>query len=118
MAHYVNHIDNEHHPLYMKGSLWTRPRPLVTDQGSRLRFDYCVFREFSGDMFIKCLATLTAVPLGLGSNPGEDMDICKCIVPVRHGGNLNSRRVASPLVRKVEGEEIWDASYHPKVFSL
>ncbi|GFU04732.1 hypothetical protein TNCV_4377621 [Trichonephila clavipes] len=31
------------------------------------------------------LATLTAVPYGLGSNPGEDMDVCKCIVPLRHG---------------------------------
>ncbi|GFV97846.1 uncharacterized protein TNCV_2021611 [Trichonephila clavipes] len=50
------------------------------------------------------LATLTAVPLGLGSNPGEDMDVCKCIVPSRHGGTLNSRRAVSPLVRLVEGE--------------
>ncbi|GFT64803.1 hypothetical protein TNCV_2256511 [Trichonephila clavipes] len=23
---------------------------------------------------------------GLGSNPGEDMDVCKCIVPLRCGG--------------------------------
>ncbi|GFX30654.1 hypothetical protein TNCV_4861781 [Trichonephila clavipes] len=42
---------------------------------------------------------------GLGSNPGEGMDACKCIVPLRYGGTLNSRRVASPLVRFVEGEE-------------
>ncbi|GFW10196.1 hypothetical protein TNCV_1849131 [Trichonephila clavipes] len=27
---------------------------------------------------------------GLGSKPGEDMDVCKCIVPLRHGCNLNS----------------------------
>ncbi|GFU28033.1 hypothetical protein TNCV_3153571 [Trichonephila clavipes] len=26
------------------------------------------------------------------------MDVCKCIVPLRHGGTLNSRRAASPLV--------------------
>ncbi|GFV02445.1 hypothetical protein TNCV_1023731 [Trichonephila clavipes] len=38
---------------------------------------------------------LTAEPLGLGSNPGQDMDICKCIVPSRHGGTLNSCRAAS-----------------------
>ncbi|GFW85823.1 uncharacterized protein TNCV_854721 [Trichonephila clavipes] len=33
------------------------------------------------------------------------MDVCKCIVPLRHGGTLNSRPAASPLVRLVEGEE-------------
>ncbi|GFT07505.1 hypothetical protein TNCV_2751781 [Trichonephila clavipes] len=44
------------------------------------------------------LATLTAMPYGLGSNPEEDMDVCKRIVPLRHGGTLNSRRAASPLV--------------------
>ncbi|GFU62805.1 hypothetical protein TNCV_4278891 [Trichonephila clavipes] len=41
---------------------------------------------------VEWLATLTAVPLGLGSNPEEDMDVCKCTVPSRHGGTLNSRR--------------------------
>ncbi|GFW60450.1 transposable element Tcb2 transposase [Trichonephila clavipes] len=40
---------------------------------------------------VEWLATLTALPLGLGSNPGEVMDVCKCIVPSRHGGTLNSR---------------------------
>ncbi|GFW62819.1 putative isl2eu-2 adi [Trichonephila clavipes] len=44
----------------------------------------------------------SAVPLGLGLNPGEDTDVCKCIVPSRLGGTLNSRRVANPLVRLVE----------------
>ncbi|GFU88754.1 hypothetical protein TNCV_4444311 [Trichonephila clavipes] len=48
------------------------------------------------------LVTLTAVPLGLGSNPGEDMDVCKCTVPSRHGGTLNSRRAASPLIVRVQ----------------
>ncbi|GFW97097.1 adipocyte plasma membrane-associated protein [Trichonephila clavipes] len=33
------------------------------------------------------------------------MDVCKCIVPSRHGGTLNSCRATSPLVRLVEGEE-------------
>ncbi|GFU76330.1 uncharacterized protein TNCV_285301 [Trichonephila clavipes] len=40
----------------------------------------------------------------LSLNPGDDMDACKCIVPSRHGGTINSRRSASPLVRLVEGE--------------
>ncbi|GFX10267.1 uncharacterized protein TNCV_1866641 [Trichonephila clavipes] len=38
------------------------------------------------------------------------MDVCKCIVPSRHEGTLNSRRAASPLVRLVEGKERWEAS--------
>ncbi|GFX50640.1 espin-like protein [Trichonephila clavipes] len=57
---------------------------------------------------------LTAVQLGLGSNPGKGMDDCKCIVPSRHEGTLNSRRAASPLMRLVEGEERW----RPRVSSL
>ncbi|GFW75608.1 hypothetical protein TNCV_4427911 [Trichonephila clavipes] len=32
------------------------------------------------------------------------MDVCKCIMPLRHGGTLNSRRAASPLVWLVERE--------------
>ncbi|GFX67962.1 uncharacterized protein TNCV_2288242 [Trichonephila clavipes] len=36
------------------------------------------------------------------------MDVCKCIMPSRHGGTLNSRRAACPLVRLVEGEERWE----------
>ncbi|GFX67760.1 uncharacterized protein TNCV_1564621 [Trichonephila clavipes] len=40
------------------------------------------------------------------------MDVCKCIVPSRHGGILNIRRAASPLVWLVEGEERWKASDH------
>ncbi|GFX54238.1 HTH_38 domain-containing protein [Trichonephila clavipes] len=37
---------------------------------------------------------------GLGSNPGEDMDVYKCIVPSRHWGTTISRRPASPLMWK------------------
>ncbi|GFW16813.1 uncharacterized protein TNCV_2759421 [Trichonephila clavipes] len=33
------------------------------------------------------------------------MDVCKCIVPLRHGGTLNSRRVACSLVRLMVREE-------------
>ncbi|GFU16937.1 hypothetical protein TNCV_1772181 [Trichonephila clavipes] len=43
---------------------------------------------------------------GLGSNPGEGI-VCKCIVPLRHGGTQSSHRVAIPLVRLVKGEERW-----------
>ncbi|GFX86129.1 cullin-4A [Trichonephila clavipes] len=51
----------------------------------------CVF----GSVVEACvwLATLTAVPLDLGSNPREDMDVCQCILPSRNGGTFNSRRV-------------------------
>ncbi|GFX89214.1 uncharacterized protein TNCV_1339131 [Trichonephila clavipes] len=45
------------------------------------------------------------MPQGLGSNPGKDMDVCKCIVPLRHGGTLNSRRAASPRVVGGRGRE-------------
>ncbi|GFV72627.1 uncharacterized protein TNCV_2602341 [Trichonephila clavipes] len=47
---------------------------------------------------------------GLGSNPREDMDVYKCILPSQHGGTINNHEVASPLVRSVEGEERWEAS--------
>ncbi|GFV91217.1 uncharacterized protein TNCV_897381 [Trichonephila clavipes] len=60
------------------------------------------------------LQSLIDVPLGLSLNPGEDMDVCKCIVPSRHGSTLNSRRAANPLVRLVEGEERWEAPDHPQ----
>ncbi|GFV20511.1 cullin-4A [Trichonephila clavipes] len=48
----------------------------------------------------------------LGSNPGEDMDVCKCIVPSRHGCTLNSRQASSPFVRWVE--ERSEAPDHPQ----
>ncbi|GFU55766.1 hypothetical protein TNCV_2969351 [Trichonephila clavipes] len=37
--------------------------------------------------------------------PEKACHVCKCIVPLWHGGTLNSRRAVSPLVRLVEGEE-------------
>ncbi|GFW86007.1 uncharacterized protein TNCV_1968151 [Trichonephila clavipes] len=46
------------------------------------------------------------------------MDVCKCIVPSRHGGTVNSRRAASPLLWLVEGEERWVSPDHPQVSSL
>ncbi|GFW65046.1 uncharacterized protein TNCV_393121 [Trichonephila clavipes] len=60
---------------------------------------------------------LTVVPWGKSSNPGEDMDVCKCIVPSRNGGTLNSSRTANPLVRSVQGEERWEASCPPPGYS-
>ncbi|GFV44807.1 cullin-4A [Trichonephila clavipes] len=49
----------------------------------------------------------------LGSNHGENIDVCKCIVPSRHEGTLNSRRAASPLVWLEEGEERCETPDHP-----
>ncbi|GFX15175.1 hypothetical protein TNCV_2708801 [Trichonephila clavipes] len=46
------------------------------------------------------------------------MDVCKCIVPLRLGGTLNSRRASSPLVWLVEEVERWEAPDHPQVSSL
>ncbi|GFV90051.1 uncharacterized protein TNCV_73321 [Trichonephila clavipes] len=40
------------------------------------------------------------------------MDVCKCILSSWHEGTLNSRRVSSPLVRLVEGEERCEAPNH------
>ncbi|GFW31834.1 hypothetical protein TNCV_5040041 [Trichonephila clavipes] len=41
------------------------------------------------------------------------MDICKCIVPLRHGSTLKSRRAASPIVRLVERDERGEATDPP-----
>ncbi|GFT50212.1 hypothetical protein TNCV_3622671 [Trichonephila clavipes] len=46
------------------------------------------------------------------------MDVCKCIVPLRHGVTINSRRAASHLVRLEEREDKWEASDPLRVFSL
>ncbi|GFW94387.1 uncharacterized protein TNCV_1433221 [Trichonephila clavipes] len=71
--------------------------------------------------YVACIRTLEYL-FGLGALdkikyqgiPEEDMGVCKCIVPLRHGGTLNSRRAASPLVRLVEGEERWEAPDQPQ----
>ncbi|GFW01949.1 uncharacterized protein TNCV_1148291 [Trichonephila clavipes] len=54
------------------------------------------------------------VPKDLVQNPGEGLFLCKYILPSRHGGTLNSRRAASPLVRLVEKEDRWEAPDHPQ----
>ncbi|GFX82619.1 hypothetical protein TNCV_1192941 [Trichonephila clavipes] len=48
---------------------------------------------------------------GMGSNPGESMDVCKCIVPSLHGTTINSRRATIYLLRLVEERQ-------PQVSSL
>ncbi|GFT79818.1 hypothetical protein TNCV_4597461 [Trichonephila clavipes] len=55
---------------------------------------------------------------GLGLKAGEDMDVCKCIVPSRHGGTLNSHQAASPLGGLVEEEERLEAPDHSPMFPL
>ncbi|GFW09455.1 uncharacterized protein TNCV_3995621 [Trichonephila clavipes] len=40
------------------------------------------------------------------------MDICKCIVPLRWEGTLNSLRAACSIGSLVEGEERWEQSDH------
>ncbi|GFX86374.1 transposable element Tc1 transposase [Trichonephila clavipes] len=62
---------------------------------------------------LKWLATLTTEPLVLGSNPGEDTDVYKCIGPSRHEVTLNSRRASNSLVRLVEEEERWETPDPP-----
>ncbi|GFV31562.1 transposable element Tcb1 transposase [Trichonephila clavipes] len=47
--------------------------------------------------------------VGPGFKARRKHDVCKCTVPSRQGGTLNSRRVASPLVRLVKGEAMWEA---------
>ncbi|GFU34503.1 hypothetical protein TNCV_1992431 [Trichonephila clavipes] len=36
------------------------------------------------------------------------MNVCKCVVPLRHSGTLNSSRAVSPLVWLVEEIERWE----------
>ncbi|GFY00056.1 uncharacterized protein TNCV_1341541 [Trichonephila clavipes] len=64
-------------------------------------YPYCKTLKFNGKTI--CLRD------GLGSNPREGMDVCKCIIPLWHGSTLNSHRAASPLVRLVKGEEKWES---------
>ncbi|GFX24503.1 uncharacterized protein TNCV_993181 [Trichonephila clavipes] len=40
------------------------------------------------------------------------MDVFLCIVPLQHGDTQNSRRIASPFMRLVEGEERWEVPDH------
>ncbi|GFU77493.1 hypothetical protein TNCV_3498661 [Trichonephila clavipes] len=40
------------------------------------------------------------------------MNVCKCLVTLRHGGALNSHPATNPLVRLVEGEEKQEDPHH------
>ncbi|GFS83267.1 hypothetical protein TNCV_600161 [Trichonephila clavipes] len=85
-----------------------------------LRFHNTSKRRIQEDPFQNkhALALLHGASVGLGSNTGEDMGVCERIVPLQHGGTLNSRRAASPLVCLVEGVERWEASDHLRASSL
>ncbi|GFW97696.1 hypothetical protein TNCV_1424601 [Trichonephila clavipes] len=52
-----------------------------------------------GDWLIVTILSLGCQP---GFNPGEGMDVYKCVVHLWHGDALNSRRAASPLVRYIK----------------
>ncbi|GFT05123.1 hypothetical protein TNCV_531661 [Trichonephila clavipes] len=65
-------------------------------------------KRFSDNKEVKAAVNCCLSNQGLGSNPGEGMDVCKCIAPLRHGDSLTNRR---PLLR-------WEAADHPGVFSL
>ncbi|GFW86655.1 hypothetical protein TNCV_4334391 [Trichonephila clavipes] len=87
-----------------------------------LRCDRCepgywgLHKATEGNSGCSCLVVSDAncCAVGMGSNPGEDIEVCKCFVLVRHGGTLNSRRATSPLVRLVEGEDRWEAPDLPQ----
>ncbi|GFT24046.1 hypothetical protein TNCV_2063221 [Trichonephila clavipes] len=72
------------------------------------RWVYCVVILLHHEGHIALYTT------GLGSNPGEGIDVCKCIVPSRHGDTINSRRAASSFVRLVEGGKRWVALTTPR----
>ncbi|GFV43516.1 hypothetical protein TNCV_4592401 [Trichonephila clavipes] len=54
--------------------------------------------------FRKVASDSDSMALGLGSNPGEGSDVCKCVVPLRHIGTQNICRATSLLVRLAEVE--------------
>ncbi|GFV69694.1 uncharacterized protein TNCV_4508071 [Trichonephila clavipes] len=65
------------------------------------RFDLSTFRSERTNE----ASTLTITPKRSSSRD---------VVPLRHGGTLNSRRAASPLVRLEDGEERWEAPDPPE----
>ncbi|GFW14829.1 hypothetical protein TNCV_1562921 [Trichonephila clavipes] len=50
------------------------------------------------------------IAIGIGSNPEEEIDVCKYVAPSRHGSTPESRRPISPVVRLLLGEDRWKAS--------
>ncbi|GFY15926.1 uncharacterized protein TNCV_1285711 [Trichonephila clavipes] len=104
---------------------WARTRDKASHGPIPIPLGYRGHNSFAGGLVLynkkiikprfrfQWLVTLTAAPLGMSSNPGEGMDVCKCIVSLRHEITLNSCQAVSPLVRLVEGEER-RASDHPQ----
>ncbi|GFT86995.1 hypothetical protein TNCV_1257851 [Trichonephila clavipes] len=43
---------------------------------------------------------------GLRSSPGKGLNVCKCVVPLRHESTLKHRQAASPLVRFMEEKRV------------
>ncbi|GFU48573.1 hypothetical protein TNCV_1439471 [Trichonephila clavipes] len=58
-------------------------------------------------------ADCCAVESRFGSWKRKDMDICKCIVLLRHGVTINSSLAASPLTWLLDGKERWEALEPP-----
>ncbi|GFV08347.1 uncharacterized protein TNCV_327811 [Trichonephila clavipes] len=106
---------------FSRQTLAARTLPPVTIRELRLALQHewaAMPQQLIGTLILSMGRRWETCLAGLGSNPGEDMDVCNCKVPLRHGGTLNSRRGAGPLVWLVEGEERWEAPGHPRVFSL
>ncbi|GFW28288.1 hypothetical protein TNCV_4639551 [Trichonephila clavipes] len=89
--------------------------PSIRDHWALKCMSRCLDQVVSLKRDPQCLSPQTS--LGLGSNPGGGMHVCKCIVLLRHRGTLNSHQAASLLVRLEEGEERWEVSNSPPGFS-
>ncbi|GFW35721.1 uncharacterized protein TNCV_4435701 [Trichonephila clavipes] len=55
---------------------------------------------------------VTAEAESFKSRRRQGMDVCKCVMHVRHVDTLNSRQAAYTLVRLVKGEEKWEDLDH------
>ncbi|GFW72952.1 hypothetical protein TNCV_830751 [Trichonephila clavipes] len=98
------------------GTTFGSPEPAssVAEKGNRaIRHYLAKLREFLISNFGFLFTIPKRIRKGLGSNPGEDVGVCKCIVPSRHGGTLNSRRATSPPVMVVARDEMWEAPNPP-----
>ncbi|GFW73156.1 hypothetical protein TNCV_832741 [Trichonephila clavipes] len=77
-----------------------------------------VARNFLGAHPVEWLLTLTAVPLGLGSNTEEGLDAFKCILHLRHGSRMFSRDVGGRTLTtpKVALPQIWSSTEPTRTF--
>ncbi|GFV67150.1 hypothetical protein TNCV_3669051 [Trichonephila clavipes] len=70
-----------------------------------LSYVYSYLNGLSPIRYSGYTVALTAMPLDLGTNPGEDMDVCKCIVPSwtrkssREFGGIGGEGCGSPVVK-------------------